>query len=390
MDTDLLVVGSGFFGLTIAERAADAGLKVTVIDRRSHIGGNAYSEPEPKTGIEVHRYGAHLFHTSNERVWEYVNRFTSFTNYVHRVYSTHNKQTFALPVNLHTINQFFNAAYTPDEARALVKEQAGEFSVENAKNFYEKGIALVGRPLFEAFFAHYTAKQWQTSPEKLSGDIVSRLPVRYNYDNRYFNDKYEGLPVDGYTAWIERMADHPNITVQLNTDFFDSSQPFNKNDMVGQVPIVYTGPIDRYFDYSEGSLSWRTLDFEEEVLDIGDYQGTPVMNYPDADVEFTRIHEFKHFHPERKDSYPDDKTVIMREFSRFASHDDEPYYPVNTPEDRTGLLAYRELAKKEENVFFGGRLGTYQYLDMHMAIGSALSMWDNQISKIAETLKVSQ
>ncbi|UUX60383.1 UDP-galactopyranose mutase [Glutamicibacter halophytocola] len=390
MDTDLLVVGSGFFGLTIAERAADAGLKVTIIDRRSHIGGNAYSEPEPKTGIEVHRYGAHLFHTSNERVWEYVNRFTSFTNYVHRVYSTHNKQTFALPVNLHTINQFFNAAYTPDEARALVKEQAGEFNVENAKNFYEKGIALVGRPLFEAFFAHYTAKQWQTSPEKLSGDIVSRLPVRYNYDNRYFNDKYEGLPVDGYTAWIERMADHPNITVQLNTDFFDSSQPFNKNDMVGQVPIVYTGPIDRYFDYSEGSLSWRTLDFEEEVLDVGDYQGTPVMNYPDADVEFTRIHEFKHFHPERKDSYPDDKTVIMREFSRFASHDDEPYYPVNTPEDRTGLLAYRELAKKEENVFFGGRLGTYQYLDMHMAIGSALSMWDNQISKIAETLKVSQ
>ncbi|UTT41075.1 UDP-galactopyranose mutase [Glutamicibacter mishrai] len=390
MDTDLLVVGSGFFGLTMAERAAEAGLRVTVIDRRSHIGGNAYSEAEPETGIEVHRYGAHLFHTSNERVWEYVNRFTSFTNYVHRVYSTHNNQTFALPVNLHTINQFFNAAYTPDEARALVKEQAGEFEVDSAKNFYEKGIALVGRPLFEAFFAHYTAKQWQTSPEKLSGDIVSRLPVRYNYDNRYFNDKYEGLPVDGYTAWIERMADHPNITVQLNTDFFDTSQPFNKEALVGKMPIVYTGPIDRYFDYSEGNLSWRTLDFQEEVLNVGDYQGTPVMNYPDADVEFTRIHEFKHFHPERKDSYPTDKTVIMREFSRFAERDDEPYYPVNTPEDRTGLLAYRELAKKEENVFFGGRLGTYQYLDMHMAIGSALSMWDNQISQIALDLKVSQ
>ncbi len=389
MDTDLLVVGSGFFGLTIAERAAQAGLKVTVIDRRSHIGGNAYSEPEPETGIEVHRYGAHLFHTSNERVWEYVNRFTSFTNYVHRVYSTHNKQTFALPVNLHTINQFFNAAYTPDEARSLVREQAGEFDVDTAKNFYEKGIALVGRPLFEAFFAHYTAKQWQTSPEKLSGDIVSRLPVRYNYDNRYFNDKYEGLPVDGYTAWIERMADHPNITVHLNTDFFDSTQPFNKDDLAGRIPIVYTGPIDRYFNYSEGELSWRTLDFEEEVVNVGDYQGTPVMNYPDADVNFTRIHEFKHFHPERKDSYPTDKTVIMREFSRFATKDDEPYYPVNTPEDRSGLLAYRELAKQEENVFFGGRLGTYQYLDMHMAIGSALSMWDNQISKIAEQVKAS-
>lgn len=381
MDIDLLVVGSGFFGLTIAERAAHAGLKVTVIDRRSHIGGNAYSEPEPETGIEVHRYGAHLFHTSNERVWEYVNRFTSFTNYVHRVYSTHNDQTFSLPVNLHTINQFFKAAYTPDEARALVKEQAGEFDVKTAKNFYEKGVALVGRPLFEAFFAHYTAKQWQTSPEKLSGDIVSRLPVRYNYDNRYFNDKYEGLPVDGYTAWIERMADHPNITVQLDTDFFDSSQPLNKENLQGQIPIVYTGPIDKYFDHSEGSLSWRTLDFEEEVVNVSDYQGTPVMNYPDADVEFTRIHEFKHFHPEREDSYPTDKTVIMREFSRFAGQDDEPYYPVNTPEDRSRLLAYRELAKKEKDVFFGGRLGTYQYLDMHMAIGSALSMWDNEISK---------
>lgn len=186
------------------------------------------------------------------------------------------------------------------------------------------------------------------------------------------------------------MADHPNITVKLNTDFFDTSQPYNKDAMVGQVPIVYTGPIDRYFEYSEGNLSWRTLDFEEEVLNVGDYQGTPVMNYPDADVEFTRIHEFKHFHPERKDDYPTDKTVIMREFSRFAGRDDEPYYPVNTPEDRKGLLAYRELAKNEENVFFGGRLGTYQYLDMHMAIGSALSMWDNQISQFAENLQAAK
>ncbi|WP_345751200.1 UDP-galactopyranose mutase [Microbacterium rhizophilus] len=377
---DLLVVGSGFFGLTIAERAADAGRKVTVIDRRHHIGGNAYSENEPTTGIEVHRYGAHLFHTSNPTVWEYVNRFTTFTNYVHRVYSTHDDQVFALPVNLHTINQFFGKALTPDQARALVKEQAGEFDVKTAQNFEEKGIALVGRPLFEAFFAHYTAKQWQTSPEKLSGDIISRLPVRYNYDNRYFNDTWEGLPTDGYTAWIERMADHPNIDVKLNVDFFDESQPLNKKALVGQVPIVYTGPVDRYFDYAEGELSWRTLDFEEEVLNVGDFQGTSVMNYPDADVPYTRIHEFKHFHPERKDVYPDDKTVIMREFSRFATRDDEPYYPVNSTDDRSGLLAYRELQKGEQDVHFGGRLGTYQYLDMHMAIGSALSMWNNQLN----------
>ncbi|MGZ0711434.1 UDP-galactopyranose mutase (plasmid) [Coraliomargarita sp. W4R53] len=380
MQTDLLVVGAGFFGLTVAEQAADAGRKVTVIDRRSHIGGNAYSEMEPETGIEVHRYGAHLFHTSNEKVWEYANRFTTFTDYVHRVYSTHNSKVFALPVNLHTINQFFEAAYTPNEARALVKEQAGEFDVATAQNFFEKGIALVGRPLFEAFFAHYTAKQWQTSPEQLSGDIVSRLPVRYNYDNRYFNDTYEGLPRDGYTAWLERMADHANITVKLETDFFDSTQPLHKAAVVGQVPIVYTGPVDKYFDYSEGFLSWRTLDFEEEVLEMSDFQGTPVMNYPDPDVAFTRIHEFKHFHPERKDVYKQDKTVIMREYSRFAERDDEPYYPVNTAADRTGLMAYRGLAAGEKDVHFGGRLGTYQYLDMHMAIGAALSMWKNQLS----------
>lgn len=377
---DLLVVGSGFFGLTIAERAAEAGRTVTVIDRRSHIGGNAYSEAEPETGIEVHRYGAHLFHTSNATVWEYVNRFTSFTNYVHRVYTTHKGVVFPMPVNLGTINQFFQAAYTPDQARALVKEQAGEFDAKSATNFEEKGIALVGRPLFEAFFRDYTAKQWQTDPQKLSGEIISRLPVRYTYDNRYFNDTWEGLPTDGYTAWLERMADHPRIEVKLDVDYFDESQPLNKKATVGQVPVVYTGPVDRYFDYAEGALSWRTLDFEQEVLDVRDFQGTSVMNYPDMDVPYTRIHEFKHFHPERKDVYESEKTVIMREFSRFAERADEPYYPVNTPADREGLLAYRELAKGEKDVHFGGRLGTYQYLDMHMAIGSALSLWNNTLS----------
>lgn len=377
---DLLVVGSGFFGLTIAERAAAAGRKVTVIDRRRHIGGNAYSEVEPETGIEVHRYGAHLFHTSNATVWEYVNRFTTFTDYVHRVYTTHKGVVFPMPVNLGTINQFFHSAFTPDQARALVREQAGEFDVKTAANFEEKGIALVGRPLFEAFFRDYTAKQWQTDPQKLSGDIISRLPVRYTYDNRYFNDTWEGLPTDGYTAWLERMADHPNIEVKPDVDYFDDSQPLSKKATVGQVPVVYTGPVDRYFDYVEGALSWRTLDFEQEVLDVRDFQGTSVMNYPDADVPYTRIHEFKHFHPERKDVYESERTVIMREFSRFAERDDEPYYPVNTIVDRDRLLAYRDLAKGEKDVHFGGRLGTYQYLDMHMAIGSALSMWNNVLS----------
>ncbi|MFD5601021.1 UDP-galactopyranose mutase [Leucobacter sp. NPDC058333] len=376
---DLLVVGSGFFGLTIAERAANAGKRVVVIDRRSHIGGNAYSEAEPETGIEVHRYGAHLFHTSNETVWEYVNRFTTFTNYVHKVYSNFKGEVYPLPINLGTINQFFRAAHGPQQARELIAEQAEEFDTKSAQNLEEKGISLIGRPLYEAFIRDYTAKQWQTPTTDLPAEIISRLPVRYTYDNRYFNDTHEGLPTDGYTAWLERMADHPNIEVRLNTDFFDESQPLNKRAVVGTVPIVYTGPVDRYFDYTEGELGWRTLDFEQEVLPVGDFQGTSVMNYAGADVPYTRIHEFRHFHPERE--YPSDKTVIMREFSRFATREDEPYYPVNTPEDRDRLLKYRELTAGEDGVFFGGRLGTYQYLDMHMAIGAALSMYQNKLAE---------
>ena len=375
---DLLVVGSGFFGLTIAERAAtELGKKVTVIERRNHIGGNAYSEAEPETGIEVHRYGAHLFHTSNETVWEYVNRFTTFTNYVHRVYSNYEGEVYPLPINLGTINQFFRAAYGPEEARALIAEQASEHDSKTAKNLEERGISLIGRPLYEAFIRDYTSKQWQTPLTELPAEIISRLPVRYTYNNNYFSDTHEGLPTDGYTAWLERMADHPNIEVKLDTDFFDESQPLNKNAVVGKVPVVYTGPVDRYFDYAEGELSWRTLDFEEEVLEVGDFQGTSVMNYAGSDVPYTRIHEFRHFHPER--DYPKDKTVIMREYSRFATRDDEPYYPVNTPDDREMLLKYRERADAEDRVIFGGRLGTYQYLDMHMAIGSALSVFNNKL-----------
>ena len=378
MTADLVVVGSGLFGLTIAEQAAtELGLKVALLDRRSHIGGNAYSEKEKQTGIEVHRYGAHLFHTSNERVWEYVNRFTDFTNYVHRVYTRHNGIVYPMPINLGTINQFFNAAYSPAEAKALIAEQAGELAGTDPQNLNDKGISLIGRPLYEAFIKHYTAKQWQTPPEELPASIISRLPVRYNYDNRYFNDKYEGLPVDGYTAWLERMAAHPNIEVYLNTDFFEPGHQYSRENVLGQIPVVYTGPVDRYFDYAEGDLSWRTIDLEEEVLPIEDFQGCSVMNYPDADVPFTRIHEFRHFHPER--DYTKDATVIMREYSRFANKGDEPYYPVNTSVDREKLLAYRDLAKGENNVLFGGRLGTYKYLDMHMAIGAALSMFDNKI-----------
>lgn len=380
-DVDLVVVGSGLFGLTIAERAAAHGMRVQIIEKRDHIGGNAYSEIEPETGIEIHKYGAHLFHTSNERVWEYVNRFTEFTKYEHRVYTTHKGEVFPLPIGLGTVNQFFKSALGPADARALIAKHSSEIPLSGARNLEEKAISLIGRPLYEAFIRDYTGKQWQTDPTDLPAEVISRLPVRFNYDNRYFNDSHEGLPVRGYANWLSRMAEHPNISVALSTDFLDTSQPLNKAELVSRVPVVYTGPIDRYFDFAEGHLGWRTLDFEQEVLPIRDFQGTPVMNYADASVPYTRIHEFRHFHPERTE-YPAEKTVIVREFSRFASGDDEPYYPVNTKEDRAKLIRYRALQESETAVLFGGRLGTYQYLDMHMAIASALNMFDAKISPL--------
>ncbi|RFS83638.1 UDP-galactopyranose mutase [Actinomadura spongiicola] len=374
MNVDLVVVGSGFFGLTVAERCATGlGLRVLVLEKRDHIGGNAYSEDEPETGIEIHRYGAHLFHTSNERVWEYANRFTRFTDYRHHVYSTFKGRVYPLPINLGTICAYFGRAFTPDQARALIAEQAAELAGRAPRNLEEKAVSLIGRPLYEAFIRGYTAKQWQTDPRDLPAEIITRLPVRYTFDNRYFGDTHEGLPVDGYTPWLERMADHPNIEVRLGADFFDL-----RDDLVGRVPVVYTGPLDRYFGFAEGELGWRTLDFEMEVVPTGDFQGTPVMNYADEDVPYTRVHEFRHFHPERG-HYPDDRTVIMREFSRSAGRDDEPYYPVNTAGDRERLRRYREMARREDGVLFGGRLGTYQYLDMHMAIASALGLVENRL-----------
>lgn len=374
---DLVIVGSGFFGLTLAQQVAEhLALDVLVLERRQHIGGNAHSEADPATGIEIHRYGAHLFHTSNERVWAYAQRFTAFTSYVHRVYTTYRGEVYPMPINLGTINQFFRSAYGPERARELVASQRAEGASEAPRNLEEKAISLIGRPLYEAFIRDYTAKQWQTAPTELPAEVIGRLPVRYNYDNRYFNDVHEGLPVDGYARWLERMADHPRVEIRLGADFLDL-----RNEITGQVPVVYTGPLDEYFGYSEGHLGWRTLDFETEVLATRDFQGTPVMNYADRDVPYTRIHEFRHFHPERT-WYPDDATVIMREYSRTAELVDEPYYPVNTPADRRRVAAYRRLAAQEHEVFFGGRLGTYQYLDMHMAIGSALSLFDNTIAPL--------
>ncbi len=371
---DLLVVGTGMFGLTIAERVAEElGKNVVMIERRSHLGGNAYSEVEPTTGIEIHRYGAHLFHTSNERVWRYVNQFTSFTGYRHFVQTVSGGKVYPMPITLSTMSSFFGRHLTPTEARALVSEQAAELAGRTPANLEEKAISLIGRPLYEAFIKGYTEKQWQTDPKLLPSGVISRLPVRYTFDNRYFNDTWEGLPVEGYTRWLEAMATHPRISVHLDVDYFKV-----RDEIPAGMPVVYTGPLDRYFGYKHGELGWRTLDFEQEIVDVPDFQGAPVVNYADTDVPYTRIHEFRHFHPER--DYQTSSTLIMREYSRRATSADEPYYPINTEQDREVLQRYREAMRSESDVYFGGRLGTYQYLDMHMAIASALQLFDNTLT----------
>lgn len=377
---DLVIVGAGLFGLTVAQQAVEkTGARVVMLDVRDHIGGNAYSYFDKETGAEIHKYGAHLFHTSSEVVWKYVNRFTTFTNYVHRVYTTHNGEVFPLPINLGTVNQFFRASYTPAEAKALIDEQAGELAGKDPQNLNDKGISLIGRPLYEAFIKNYTAKQWQTDPTELPASIISRLPVRFNYDSRYFKDTWEGLPTDGYTAWFERMIDDPRIEVKLGVDFFDESQPWNKSALVGRVPVVYTGPIDRYFNYSHGELKWRTVDFVERRYDEGDHFGCPVMNFADSDVPYTRAIEFKNFNPERRAQQNPNKTVVWEEYSRFASREDEPYYPINTESDKSLYETYSELADQEPNVVFGGRLGTYKYYDMHQVIATALASFERTI-----------
>jgi UDP-galactopyranose mutase len=372
---DLLVVGAGFYGATIAERAANAlGKRVMVVDRRPHIGGNAFTERDPQTGIEVHKYGAHLFHTPNETVWAYLNRFTTFTAYRHRVFTTHRDRVYAMPINLGTICQFFGRRFTPAEARALVVEQTAELAGRIPRNFEEKAISLIGRPLYEAFIRGYTAKQWQTDPRDLPEHVIARLPVRYTFDNRYFSDAFEGLPTDGYTAIFERMLAGPSIDVRTGVDFADLKPLLRPG-----LPIVYTGPIDRYFDYAEGELGWRTIDFEWETPAIGDFQGTAVMNYADEDVPFTRILEFRHFYPER--DHPGDRTVIAREYSRFATRGDEPYYPIDTEADKARYLRYKARAEAAANVHFGGRLGSYRYWDMHQAIGAALKAIERDIPR---------
>jgi len=372
---EILVVGAGLYGLTFANLAAELGHKVTVIDRRKHFGGNAHSYTDTETGIEIHQYGSHLFHTSNERVWNYISKFTKFNDYVHHVYIQHAGTVFPMPINLGTINQFFNSSMGPEEAKNKISKMSALEGKHKPKNLEEKAIQLIGEQLYEAFIRGYTSKQWQTDPKDLPAEVITRLPLRFNYDNRYFQDKWEGLPLEGYSKLFEKMLDHRNISLELNCDFLHGNHKFSKSASLGKLPIIYTGALDAYFDFDGGNLNWRTLDFKVETKNLLDFQGTSVMNYADIEIPFTRIHEFKHLHPEREDIFSQPKTVIMTEYSRMATTSDEPYYPVNSTSDRLILEQYRSRIAEEEkkNIFFGGRLGTYKYLDMHMAIASAIS-----------------
>jgi UDP-galactopyranose mutase len=377
-NADLVIVGAGLFGLTIAECAArELGLRVLVVEKRGHIGGNAHSRIDPDTGDEVHVYGTHVFHTNSEEVWRYLRRFTELTTYRHHVFTHHAGRVFPMPITLGTICGFFGRAFTPDEARILLARQSGEAATREPANLEEKALSLIGRPLYEAFIRGYTAKQWQTDPRDLPAEIITRLPVRYTFDARYFTDTWQGLPEQGYFRLFERMVASPLIRVETSTDFFAI------RDRLPDVPMVYTGPLDRYFDFRLGHLGWRTLSFERDLVATLDFQGTAVMNYADIDDPYTRIHEFRHLYPERGET--SGQTVIFREYSRRAGRDDEPYYPVNTSADRQMYDRYRALADREQNVIFGGRLGTYRYLDMHQAIGAALKVFSRDVMPYFKT-----
>ncbi|MBV7380176.1 UDP-galactopyranose mutase [Maritimibacter dapengensis] len=354
-----LMVGAGLSGAVIGREMAEAGHDVTVIDARDHVAGNCHTERDPETGVMVHVYGPHIFHTDDDEVWEYVNRFMSFEPYKNRVKSTTQGAVYSLPVNLHTINQFFGKTMRPDEARAFIEEQA-DTTITDPQTFEEQALRFVGPDLYEAFFKGYTEKQWGCSPTDLPASILKRLPVRFNYDDNYFFHRHQGMPRDGYTPMVEAILDHPNITVRLETPYDPSMRDDHDH-------IVWSGPLDGYFGFEEGRLGYRTLDFERFTAK-GDWQGCAVMNYGDRDVPFTRITEHKHFSPWESH----EGSVLYREFSRECGPDDIPYYPIRLVEEKAMLADYVARAEAETNVTFVGRLGTYRYLDMDVTIREAL------------------
>jgi UDP-galactopyranose mutase len=367
------IVGAGFSGAVIARELALKGHDITIFESRNHLAGNCHTERDSDLGIMIHAYGPHIFHTDNEVVWDYVNRFTEFMPYINRVKATYKNQVFSLPINLHTINQFFHKTFNPKEAELFLKSIA-EKNIKNPQSFEEQALAFIGKDLYEAFFKGYTLKQWGKHPNQLPASILNRLPVRFNYDDNYFNHRFQGIPKAGYTSLVGKILDQPNITVKLNTKFEKKLQGNFDH-------VFYSGPIDGWFDYSQGRLGYRTLDFERENHD-GDFQGCAVMNYCEEDVSFTRITEHKYFAPWEKNS----KTVIFKEYSRDCEKDDIPFYPIRLVDEKQILSRYIELGKNEKKVSFLGRLGTYRYLDMDVTIAEALDACD----MIEEKLKLNQ
>ncbi len=360
-----LMVGAGLSGAVIGRHLAEAGHEITVLDARDHVGGNCHTERDEKTGVNVHVYGPHIFHTDDAEVWDYVNRFETFMPYKNRVKTTSldpngDRGVFSLPINLHTINQFFGKTLRPDEARAFITEEQADTSIEDPQTFEEQAMRFVGRDLYEAFFKGYTIKQWGMHPSELPASILKRLPVRFNYDDNYFFHKYQGMPENGYTQMVEKILDHPGITVKLET-VFDRAMGDEYDH------VFYSGPLDGYFNYELGRLGYRTLDFERFEFD-GDYQGCAVMNYGEESVPYTRITEHKHFSPWESH----EGSVCYREFSRAATPDDIPYYPIRQVKEKAQLADYVALAEQAKGVTFVGRLGTYRYLDMDVTIREAL------------------
>lgn len=364
--SDFAIVGSGLFGAVCAERLANAGYKVLVLEKRQHVGGNCWSEPDPDTGIEVHKYGSHIFHTSNQKVWDYINCFARFNEYRHTVWTTYKNRVYSLPINLGTINAYYGLNLKPYEVEDFLVQERGKEVYENPDNLEEQAISLIGRPLYEAFIRGYTIKQWDVDPRKLPPEIIMRLPVRHNFNNRYFSDDHEGIPLGGYGQMFKQLLAQPNIEVRLDTDWFEVRHQF-----LDRIPVIYTGPVDQFFDYRHGRLEWRSIEFERTVYDFPDFQGCSVMNYADADVPYTRIHEFKHYHPERPATQ---RTVVFKEYSRIISETTEPFYPVNTPRNAALLARYKQEADQLTRVWLGGRLGDYRYHDMDDTIAAALEL----------------
>lgn len=344
----------------IAQQLAAAGFKVLLIDQRDHIGGNCFTTRDPQTNVMIHRYGPHIFHTADEEVWAYIRQYAEMMPYTNRVKAIANGRVYSLPINLLTINQFFGQNLSPIEARKFLASKARK-DIEEPANFEEQALRFIGQDLYEAFFAGYTRKQWGCEPADLPASILQRLPVRFNYDDNYFAHPHQGMPKGGYTQIVESILDDPSIDVRLDCRYRDLTETFQH--------VFYTGPIDLYFDCSLGRLGYRTLDFERIEAE-GDYQGTAVINYCDANIPFTRIAEHKHFSPWEADALP--QTIAFREYSRSCSENDIPYYPIRLVRETKMLADYVALAEASSGVTFLGRLGTYRYLDMDVTIGEAL------------------